>query len=115
MSEMLTKLFHRVVNAARYICNGGAMPKEHPPATRVGMLNTGEMIVLLPHGSQLLLSAETTDLVRDLLDAKPRAFDNLPLHAGRRGPHLYDLARGFVHAVDDAEQAARAAPSQAQG
>lgn len=68
MSSVTTTLVRRVVNAARYLANGGAMPAEPRQAARVGLLNTGELIVLPAHGGQLVLSAETTQLVRDALD-----------------------------------------------
>lgn len=43
-------------------------PPLKPPA-RVGVLNTGELIVITPEFGQLILSPETTDLVRDTLDS----------------------------------------------
>ena len=112
---MLHNLMSRLANAARYVMHGGAMPTAQTTATRVGLMNTGELIVLFHRGGFMLLTAETTDLVRDLLDSDARAFDNLPLPGTRRGPHLYDLARGFVYDKDDADPAASGTPNAAQG
>jgi hypothetical protein len=68
MSSFTTTIARRLVNAARYLATGGVMPAEPPQAARVGLLNTGELIVLPAHGGQLVLSPETTQLVRDALD-----------------------------------------------
>ena len=78
-------ILRRIVNAARYMRHGAVMPANAAPAARVGLLNTGELIVLPARGGQLLLSPETTDLVRDVLAADASVFDNLPLPVGFGG------------------------------
>lgn len=37
------------------------------PATRAGVLNTGELIVLCPDGRQIIFGIESTDMLRDVL------------------------------------------------
>lgn len=40
-----------------------------PLATRVGLLNTGELVLVDSLGHAQILGAQTTDVVRDILDA----------------------------------------------
>lgn len=56
-----------------------------PQPTRVGFLNTGELLVMSPEIGTLILSPETTDAVRDQLDG---AFEHLlaPLRGVYTGP-----------------------------
>ncbi len=37
--------------------------------TRVGLLNTGELVLISGHGNAQVFNATTTDLMRDVLDA----------------------------------------------
>jgi hypothetical protein len=78
-------LLRRLRNAARYVVHGGVMPAEAAPTARVGLLNTGELIVLLAGGGHLVLASHTTDLVRDVLAYDSAAFDNAPLPVGFAG------------------------------
>lgn len=78
-------LLRRMRNAARYVVHGAVMPAEAVPKSKVGLLNTGELIVLLADGGQLVLAPETTDLVRDVLAVDAAAFDSLPLPLGFGG------------------------------
>jgi hypothetical protein len=68
MSSHTLTLLRRLLNAGRYVLFGAVMPAEEQPQTRVGLLNSGELIVLPAAGGQIVLSAETTQLVRDALD-----------------------------------------------
>lgn len=69
----------RLRNAVRYVLRGTSMPAQPVPQTRVGLLNTGELVLLCPRGEMLVLGAATTDLVRDVLGDDARAFGTLPL------------------------------------
>ncbi len=69
---LFSPLRERLANAMRHLFDGAAIPEPAPapvPPTRVGVLNTGELIVLPGDspGTPLVFSAETTDLVRDIL------------------------------------------------
>lgn len=73
MKRHLATLPHRLANALRYVLEGTPMPALRPAATRVGLLNTGELIVLLPGEGQLILGVETVGHVRAVLDADDSA------------------------------------------
>jgi hypothetical protein len=93
MTSHTITLVRRLLNAGKYVLFGGVMPAEQPKAgTRVGLLNTGELIVLFAHGGHMVLSAATTDLVRDALDQDPFSASLLPHHIG--GAHV-----GVDHAI----------------
>lgn len=69
---LFSPLRERLANALRHLLDGAAIPEpvaEPEPPTRVGLLNTGELIVLpgASPATPLVFSAETTDLVRDIL------------------------------------------------
>lgn len=69
---LFSPLRERLVNAMRHLLDGAAIPAPEPapvPPTRVGVLNTGELVVLPGESpdTPLIFSAETTDLVRDIL------------------------------------------------
>lgn len=81
MSSHTLTLFRRLLNAGRYVLDGGVMPAEQPKAVRVGLLNTGQLIVLPAEGGLLVLSRETTELVRDALDQDDFST-RLPIGAG---------------------------------
>lgn len=72
----------RLRNALRHLLHGTVMAAEQPREARVGLLNTGELIVLLANGGQLVLGTDTTELVRDVLDADTRALSVLPFGFG---------------------------------
>lgn len=57
------------------------------PPTRVGLLNTGELVLIDGLGQPLVISAETTNLVRDALEPE---FSEM----------FIDLTRGAVGATD---------------
>lgn len=84
MSTRLATLARRAANALRYLVHGTPMPVEPNPVSRVGLLNNGQLIIVLPgNGSGvLLLSEHTTDLVRDVLERNTDSFDMLPLTLG---------------------------------
>lgn len=50
---------------------------------RAGVLNTGELVLMDAAGHAQTFSAESTDLIRDVLAiAGERVFDSLPIGAG---------------------------------
>lgn len=103
MSSFTTTLIRRLVNAGRYLVHGGVMPAEQPEAARVGLLNTGELIVLPAGGGQLVLSPETTELVRDALDG-----DDLSTRMPFRWQHVgVDMAKGTGDELHNALHEAR--------
>lgn len=52
-----------------------------PGPTRVGVLNTGELILVNSTGHAQVLQASTTDLIRDVLGENDRVMDVTPLHS----------------------------------
>ena len=79
-------ILRRVKNAAAYLVNGQVMPAEPAKQPRVGMLTSGELIVLPANGGTLILSPETTLLVRDVLDADAQALRVFPVGMGGTTP-----------------------------
>lgn len=86
--DLVYPLRHRVVAACRHMLWGTPMPAPEPPPVppvRVGLLNTGELVLLdADGGDRVILSAAETDLVRDVLARDglaggPVAFDTHPL------------------------------------
>ena len=59
-----------------------------PQATRVGLLNTGELVLVDSLGHAQILSAQTTDVVRVTVLARPLGGDpvHLAVHSLRRAP-----------------------------
>ena len=69
MSAALATLMARLRNALVYVLHGTPMPVQVPRAPRAGLLNTGELILMLPDEGTLVLSTSTTAIVRDVLDS----------------------------------------------
>lgn len=59
-----------------------------PQATRVGLLNTGELVLVDNFGHAQILSVQTTDVVRVVVTAGPRSLDHVhgAIHSLRRAP-----------------------------
>jgi len=80
MSGMPTPLPHlqvplreRLANALRHVVDGGGIPAPQrvpaPPLARVGLLNTGELLVLPGDGrAPVIVSATTARLLRRMFE-----------------------------------------------
>lgn len=76
-----------------------------PQATRVGLLNTGELVLVDSFGHAQILGAQTTDVVRDTLAAAECSTTQLlgdHLLGGiapATGPRPADHVHGAIHSL----------------
>ena len=67
-------------------------------ALRVGVLNTGELVLMDAAGHAQTFSAESTDLIRDVLtDAEARLYASLPIAPAADGATTFSATSGETH------------------
>lgn len=71
-----------------------------PQATRVGLLNSGELVLVDSFGHARILAAHTTDVVRDVLAAAEcNTTHLLGDSAPATGPRPADHVHGAIHSL----------------